>query len=48
MRITLKIYQIAAINTVTLLGRVGGNPQLRGTEAHPVVTFSMATHTNYK
>lgn len=37
-----------AINTVTLLGRVGSDPQLRGNETSPVVTFSMATHTNYK
>jgi len=36
------------INQVTLLGRVGSNPQLRGNETTPVVTFSMATHTNYK
>lgn len=33
---------------VTLLGRVGGEPQKRGTEEHPVVIFSLATHTNYK
>ncbi|KAJ9601065.1 hypothetical protein L9F63_000800 [Diploptera punctata] len=36
------------INTVTLLGRAGAEPQKRGTEEHPVVTFSLATHTNYK
>ncbi|KAM7359214.1 mitochondrial single stranded DNA-binding protein [Cochliomyia hominivorax] len=36
------------INTVTLLGRVGADPQLRGNAQHPVVTFSLATHTNYK
>ncbi|XP_075144949.1 mitochondrial single stranded DNA-binding protein [Haematobia irritans] len=36
------------INTVTLLGRVGADPQLRGNNEHPVVTFSVATHTNYK
>ncbi|KAI4488278.1 hypothetical protein M0804_005126 [Polistes exclamans] len=36
------------INQVTLLGRVGGNPQERGTEKHPVVVFSLATHLNYK
>lgn len=36
------------LNTVTLLGRVGGEPQKRGTEEHPVVIFSLATHTNYK
>lgn len=37
-----------AINSVTLLGRVGADPQLRGNAQHPVVTFSLATHTNYK
>lgn len=31
-----------------MLGRVGGEPQKRGTEEHPVVIFSLATHTNYK
>lgn len=36
------------INQVTLLGRVGINPQKRGTFDHPVVVFSMATHHNYK
>lgn len=36
------------LNEVTLLGRVGGEPQKRGTEEHPVVIFSLATHTNYK
>ncbi|KNC27899.1 Single-stranded DNA-binding protein, mitochondrial [Lucilia cuprina] len=36
------------VNTVSLLGRVGADPQLRGNTAHPVVTFSLATHTNYK
>lgn len=38
----------AALNQITLLGRVGANPQLRGNETAPVVTFSLATHTNYK
>ncbi|KAI8440331.1 hypothetical protein MSG28_001670 [Choristoneura fumiferana] len=37
-----------AINQVTLLGRVGADPQKRGTEAHPVVNFPLATHFNYK
>eukprot|EP00094_Tigriopus_californicus_P005222 TCALIF_05035-PA protein Name:"Similar to mtSSB Single-stranded DNA-binding protein, mitochondrial (Drosophila melanogaster)" AED:0.11 eAED:0.11 QI:0/0/0.5/0.5/1/1/2/132/152 len=37
-----------SINSVTLLGRVGVNPQLRGTENHPVVTFSLATNVRYK
>ncbi|KAK7864397.1 hypothetical protein R5R35_000440 [Gryllus longicercus] len=36
------------LNSVTLLGRVGGEPQKRGTEEHPVVIFSLATHANYK
>lgn len=36
-----------AINQVTLLGRVGGEPQKRGTDEHPVVVFSLATHQNY-
>lgn len=35
------------INKVTLLGRVGADPQKRGTEEHPVVVFSLATHQNY-
>nr|CAD7455718.1 unnamed protein product [Timema tahoe] len=41
-------YFFSALNEVTLLGRVGGEPQKRGTEEHPVVIFSLATHTNYK
>ncbi|XP_034938373.1 single-stranded DNA-binding protein, mitochondrial [Chelonus insularis] len=36
------------LNQVSLLGRVGGDPQKRGSEEHPVVIFSLATHTNYK
>ncbi|XP_071452384.1 single-stranded DNA-binding protein, mitochondrial isoform X2 [Hetaerina americana] len=36
------------LNQVTLLGRVGADPQKRGTEEHPVVMFSLATHHNYK
>uniref|UniRef100_A0A1L8DWM5 Putative single-stranded dna-binding protein n=1 Tax=Nyssomyia neivai TaxID=330878 RepID=A0A1L8DWM5_9DIPT len=36
------------VNNVTLLGRVGVEPQMRGSEDHPVVTFSLATHENYK
>ncbi|XP_032682369.1 single-stranded DNA-binding protein, mitochondrial [Odontomachus brunneus] len=36
------------VNSVTLLGRVGASPQKRGTTEHPVVIFSLATHTNYK
>lgn len=29
------------------MGRVGADPQKRGSEEHPVVVFSMATHQNY-
>ncbi|XP_053600046.1 single-stranded DNA-binding protein, mitochondrial [Plodia interpunctella] len=36
------------INQVTLLGRVGADPQKRGTEEHPVVNFPLATHFSYK
>ncbi|XP_071877260.1 mitochondrial single stranded DNA-binding protein [Bombus fervidus] len=36
------------INQVTLLGRVGGDAQKRGNEEHPVVIFSLATHSNYR
>nr|CAG4651549.1 EOG090X0O5J [Simocephalus serrulatus]SVE94673.1 EOG090X0O5J [Simocephalus serrulatus] len=35
------------INSVTLLGRVGSNPVKRGSIEHPVVTFSLATNSNY-
>lgn len=42
----IEIYLIA-INKVTLLGRVGADPQKRGTEEHPVVVFSLATHQNF-
>ncbi|MCL4150331.1 UNVERIFIED_CONTAM: hypothetical protein GTU68_021973, partial [Idotea baltica] len=37
----------SAFNQVILLGRVGNNPETRGTEANPVVTFSLATNINY-
>ncbi|KAK5643900.1 hypothetical protein RI129_007745 [Pyrocoelia pectoralis] len=36
------------INTVQLLGRVGAEPQRKGTDDHPVVVFSLATHSNYR
>lgn len=36
------------VNKVTLLGRVGADPQKRGNSENPVVTFPLATHTNYK
>lgn len=39
---------MTAVNNVTLLGRVGADPQKRGTTEHPLVIFSLATHTNYK
>lgn len=29
------------------MGRVGADPQKRGTEERPVVVFSLATHQNY-
>ena len=32
---------------MTLLGRVGIHPQMRGTEAHPVVSFTLATSIRY-
>merc|ERR1719510_815616 len=41
-------YSEKSFNTVTLLGRVGVNPQLRGTETHPVVAFSLATNIQYR
>ena len=36
------------MNQITLLGRTGNEPQLRGNQDHPVVVFSLATHSNYK
>ena len=41
-------YAEKSVNSVTLLGRVGVNPQLRGTETHPVVAFSLATNIQYR
>lgn len=38
----------SAINQVTLLGRVGADPQKKGSEEHPAVVFSLATHSNYR
>lgn len=38
----------SAINQVTLLGRVGAEPQKKGSDDHPVVVFSLATHSNYR
>lgn len=37
-----------SINQVTLLGRVGIEPQLRGSDANPVVIFTLATNSNYR
>ncbi|KAF2884482.1 hypothetical protein ILUMI_21699 [Ignelater luminosus] len=37
-----------SINSVQLLGRVGADPQRKGSEQHPVVIFSLATHNNYR
>lgn len=31
-----------------MLGRVGADPQRKGSDEHPVVAFSLATHTNYR
>jgi len=36
-----------SINQVILLGRVGADPQKRGSSDHPVVIFSLATNTPY-
>ncbi|XP_003742136.1 single-stranded DNA-binding protein, mitochondrial [Galendromus occidentalis] len=36
-----------SVNRVTLLGRVGVDPQLRGNERTPVALFTIATNTNY-
>lgn len=37
-----------SLNQVTLLGRVGIEPQLRGTDSNPVVVFTVATNSSYK
>ena len=36
------------MNKVTLLGRLGQDPVLRGNERTPVVTFSIATNESWK
>lgn len=41
-------YTEKCINQVTLLGRVGLEPQKRGTEDRPVIVFSLATNTYYR
>uniref|UniRef100_A0A1B6EXH5 Single-stranded DNA-binding protein n=1 Tax=Cuerna arida TaxID=1464854 RepID=A0A1B6EXH5_9HEMI len=37
-----------SINQVSLLGRVGGEPQKRGNDKHSVVVFSLATNNRYE
>lgn len=37
-----------SINRVTLIGRAGGDAQLKGTVEHPVVIFNMATNAGQK
>jgi len=37
-----------SINQVTLLGRVGTDPQIRGSEERPVTSFSLATNSVWK
>jgi len=37
-----------SLNQVTLLGRVGADPQCRGTPEHPVTLFSLATTLTFK
>lgn len=36
------------VNNVTLLGRIGRTPELRGNEKHPVVIFSLATSQSFR
>lgn len=48
MMIIYIYHTFSAINTLTLLGRIGADAQVRGNEQHPVVTFSLATNTSYK
>lgn len=37
-----------SINRVTLLGRMGKDPEFRGTKEHPVVVFPLATNKSYR
>ena len=37
-----------SVNHVTLLGRVGSEPQQRGNDSNPVTVFSLATNTMWK
>ena len=39
---------VLALNNVTLLGRVGGDPEIKGDLEKPFVKFSLATSENYK
>ena len=36
------------MNKVTLLGRIGMDPQVRGTVDRPVASFSLATNVRYR
>jgi len=36
------------INQVTLLGRIGQDPQIRGSQSKPVTTFNLATNTSWR
>jgi len=37
-----------SVNHVTLLGRVGSEPQMRGNDSNPVTVFSLATNSMWK
>jgi len=37
-----------SVNTVTLVGRVGNDPLMRGSKERPVTVFSLATNTSWK
>ena len=37
-----------SINQVILVGRVGTDPQIRGSESRPITTFSLATNSVWK
>lgn len=38
---------IQGINQVMLMGRLGSDPVRKGSESHPVATFSLATNSTY-
>jgi single-stranded DNA-binding protein len=42
------LFPFSGMNSVTLLGRVGLDPQVRGTGEHPVVTFPLATNYRFR